>query len=282
MRQARQGVRRRSGGGAGGGGERVEQPQLALIGVAHASIDRRAGVVKRAGEPVSNPAACGSRSGEQQTAARVDRGELDLGEPDLEGRLADQPPQLAADPVPISEIAVARCSELLADRVDLDDDGALSFAAAVAEEVLNDRDRLGAAPPVRGVGGSCSSGSLVPSSRARWAPGFSASCAAGVAAARSGRAFRAGATRCRAGRGVPRSRGSASRHRFVFPRPPAQLSATSSPDASSAARARRYVRSDRPAALQISSVVTPRTSRSSLASAASVASSTRAGLPARV
>jgi hypothetical protein len=92
MRKVRQRVCVESGGVAGGGGERVEQPQLALVGEAHTSIDRRAGVVKRAGEPPSDPAACGDRSCEQRAPAKVDRSGLDLGEPDLERRLANQPP----------------------------------------------------------------------------------------------------------------------------------------------------------------------------------------------
>ena len=97
---------------------------------------------------------CGSTPGRRALGTRRDRWrQLELSEPDLERRLADEHPQFAADPLPISEIAVARGSELLADRVELDDDGALSLAAPVGDVVLNDRDRLGAAPPVRGVGG---------------------------------------------------------------------------------------------------------------------------------
>ena len=79
--------------------------------------------------------------------------ELELSKPDLKRRLADEDPQLAADPLPIREIAVARGSELMADRGELDDDGALSFAAAVGDVVLDDRDPATAAPPFGGLGG---------------------------------------------------------------------------------------------------------------------------------
>ena len=97
---------------------------------------------------------CGSTPGRRALGTRRDRWPLARAER-ARSRTSTRrrAPSVAADPLPISEIALVRCSKLLADCVELDDDGALSLAAPVCDIVLNDRDRLGAAPPVRGVGG---------------------------------------------------------------------------------------------------------------------------------
>ena len=145
-----------SGAGAAAGLGRWRAPRVAAArarprGARFDRPPRRR--VERAGEPVSDPAASGRRGGEHQAPAGIHGSELELSKPDLKRRLADQDPQLAADPLPISEIAVVRGSELLTDRVELDDDGALSFAAAVGDVVLDDRDLAAAAPPIGGLGG---------------------------------------------------------------------------------------------------------------------------------
>ena len=102
--------------------------------------------------------------------------------------------------------------------------------------------------------------------------------------ASSGLADLLGATRPRGastGSGLP-ERGSRSTHRFVFARPPPAASSATSPLASNAALARRYVLSAIPAAARSSSVDRRLTASCSSASAANAASSSRAEPRARL
>jgi len=137
-------------------GEAVQELELAIAGEPYTARCRPTGLFEQPAVTPPKPRPNWWGRGEQQAAVPISAHQVKRSQPDLEHRLTDGTPQLAADALPVTKVDLGRFAQLLADPVELHDDGALSFAAAVGDVTLDDRDQAGAAPPVRGAGGESS------------------------------------------------------------------------------------------------------------------------------
>ena len=133
--------------------KRAEQLQLVFGSEPEHATGLSCSAIERLYKASRDPTADAHGGAEQKLVAIIHCDQLKSGEPDVEGRFANDSMKLTADLSPTVPVVVARWSKLPARGVGVDGDGSLSTTATCGQVVLDNGDPLGLAPPDRGAGG---------------------------------------------------------------------------------------------------------------------------------
>ena len=133
--------------------KRAEQLQLVFGSEPEHATGLSCSAIERLREALRDPTADAHGTSEQKLVALIHCDQLEAGEPDVEGRFANDSLKLTPDLSPTDLVVIGWWSKLLARSVDVDRDGPLSTTATCGQVVLDNGDPLGRAPPGRGAGG---------------------------------------------------------------------------------------------------------------------------------